>query len=982
MSLLNALNATTGINMLTGNQLIFASYDVEGSTAPTSYSWLTPDGSDVRAGGFGIDFDAGTGQALGGLVTLLSVDIGNNGGTPDFTISTDAVPLTSLTGLGIDLMTALFSGNDTIIGSDSGDDVLKGVAGNDSIVGEGGNDTIYGGLGNDTIYGGPGNNRLYGDADDDLIVEIGNDTIYGGNGNDRVRITQDFVSPLDAYYGGNGIDTIDFSAISNNGRHVSLLAGQWFSALGEPVSQEIVNGFENVIGGSGSETITGSDIANHIEGRGGNDTIFGGAGNDTLEGGTGNNLIYGVSGENRYIEGGRDSIYGGVNGDYVVITSSTVGDGDIFVGNAGRDTLDFSGISNAGRHIDLAANLWRNGAAQEIIRHFEDVIGGSGGERITGTAESNGIEGRGGNDTIIGNGGLDRLLGEDGDDLIYGGNSDDIIVGGSGNDTLFGGQGTNLYFYSEDSIGNDMIFGGGHDTIRLGRPGVTDFASFVLQSIEALQFVNLPPTTGDHELRLLDVHVRDGLAPDFAIRGRANDAFNGADRVSINMTTETSIDISGWQFTDWFNAGTVPVNREDRIAIIGDASHETMTGSRSADVLSGNQGNDIFRMIDPAGSANDTMAGGDGTDTVLVAGTGLFDLREARLSSIERLEFDNAVTGPQTVLLAGWQVAEPGNLDPHLEVIGTGRANVALNVQLGQTNAVDLSGWQMLNRVGLVEGRLSVEGTIFADSIIGTHVDDRIEGLDGNDTLESGDGIDRLLGGRGNDTYRVSLALDSRDEDRLSEEGGNGTDTLELLGHEAASLGWRRSGNVLVIEEAGSLGRAVIERHFGGLPTERIEQVQASDGLRFLKQGLIGTATADILVGASAAETLEGGGGNDIIAGGGAKDILRGGLGADVFVYNAVSDSTAAAAGRDTILDFSKAQGDRINLRMIDANTATGGDQAFAFIGLGPTAGAGTLAFTHSGGNTLIAADVDGGGADFAVLLAGIHTLTAGDFLL
>jgi hypothetical protein len=81
-------------------------------------------------------------------------------------------------------------------------------------------------------------------------------------------------------------------------------------------------------------------------------------------------------------------------------------------------------------------------------------------------------------------------------------------------------------------------------------------------------------------------------------------------------------------------------------------------------------------------------------------------------------------------------------------------------------------------------------------------------------------------------------------------------------------------------------------------------------------------------------------------------------------------------------MDFSRAQGDRISLRMIDANAGLAGDQAFAFLGLGATAGAGTLALAHVGGNTLVSADVDGGGADFAVLLAGIHTLTASDFLL
>ena len=158
--------------------------------------------------------------------------------------------------------------------------------------------------------------------------------------------------------------------------------------------------------------------------------------------------------------------------------------------------------------------------------------------------------------------------------------------------------------------------------------------------------------------------------------------------------------------------------------------------------------------------------------------------------------------------------------------------------------------------------------------------------------------------------------------------------------------------------------------------------LQATDTLRFMKSAPVGTATADVLVGASWAETLNGAAGDDIIVGSGSKDVLRGGLGADVFTYNALSDSSAAAAGRDTILDFSQAQGDRINLRRLDADAGLAGDQAFVLTGLGAPTGAGTLGYLHMGGNALVQADVDGNGADFSILLAGLHHLTEADFLL
>ena len=42
---------------------------------------------------------------------------------------------------------------------------------------------------------------------------------------------------------------------------------------------------ENAVGGNGDDTITGNDIANHLEGRGGRDTLNGGGGDDILTGG-------------------------------------------------------------------------------------------------------------------------------------------------------------------------------------------------------------------------------------------------------------------------------------------------------------------------------------------------------------------------------------------------------------------------------------------------------------------------------------------------------------------------------------------------------------------------------------------------------------------------------------------------------------------------------------------------------------------------
>jgi Ca2+-binding RTX toxin-like protein len=54
-------------------------------------------------------------------------------------------------------------------------------------------------------------------------------------------------------------------------------------------------------------------------------------------------------------------------------------------------------------------------------------------------------------------------------------------------------------------------------------------------------------------------------------------------------------------------------------------------------------------------------------------------------------------------------------------------------------------------------------------------------------------------------------------------------------------------------------------------------------------------------------DRIDGGAGNDVLIGGGGHDTLIGGAGADHFVF-------APGSGKDDILDFSSAEGDRIDL--------------------------------------------------------------------
>jgi Ca2+-binding RTX toxin-like protein len=73
-------------------------------------------------------------------------------------------------------------GDDTISGTDAGDDI-EGGGGDDDIDGEDGNDKAAGGPGRDRIEGFNGRDWLYGGAQNDFLFgERGNDWLFGGKG--------------------------------------------------------------------------------------------------------------------------------------------------------------------------------------------------------------------------------------------------------------------------------------------------------------------------------------------------------------------------------------------------------------------------------------------------------------------------------------------------------------------------------------------------------------------------------------------------------------------------------------------------------------------------------------------------------------------------------------------------------------------------------------------------------------------------------
>lgn len=135
-----------------------------------------------------------------------------------------------------------------------------------------------------------------------------------------------------------------------------------------------------------------------------------------------------------------------------------------------------------------------------------------------------------------------------------------------------------------------------------------------------------------------------------------------------------------------------------------------------------------------------------------------------------------------------------------------------------------------------------------------------------------------------------------------------------------------------------------------------------------------GFGSADLLKGGGADDTIDGGAGKDIINGQAGADSLTGGLGKDIFQFSKITDVTVA----DVITDLQDT--DHVNLTAIDADSTTGGNQAFHLVAaFSAHAGEAVLDFDVTrAGYTTLSLDTDGDGfADGRIQMAGDHSTFA-----
>ncbi|MFO1330649.1 MAG: cadherin-like domain-containing protein, partial [Rubrivivax sp.] len=386
------------------------------------------------------------------------------------------------------------------------------------------------------------------------------------------------------------------------------------------------------------------------------------------------------------------------------------------------------------------------------------------------------------------------------------------------------------------------------------------------------------------------------------------------------------------------------------ISIAG--ANDVRTGTAGDDVLNGGDGLDTLiglagRDTLNAGGGNDVLDGGaDGDAMSGGAGDDLYLVDNARDTVTEGVDGGNDVVQSSVTFVLGANVEQ-------LVLTGTAAANGTGNA--GANTITGNAGNNLLVGLGgadLIDGGAGVDGTSYLASTAGVNVG--LSGGVGSGGDAAGDvllNLENLTGSGQNDTLEGSSGNNVLDGDR-------GTDLASF-------------------EHAG--GAVTVSL----VPTGAQNTLGAGTDTLLNFEGLIGSGFGDTLTGNSAHNVLQGLGGNDVLTGGAGADTLTGGAGADRFVFAVLGDVSTANA-RDTITDFSHADGDIIHLLGIDADSKTGGDQAFSFIGTGAFGNrAGELRYVLSAGGATLQADLNGDGkADFSIELTGVTALVATDFVL
>lgn len=829
----------------------------------------------------------------------------------------------------------------------------------------------------------------------------GDDTLIGGDGDDIyiVDTTKDVVIEISALASG-GVDTVRSSVthtLTSNVENLELLGSSDLDATGNTLDNRLVgnSGANRLDGVTGADTMEGGDDLDVYVVNSADDVVIETNTSSSslqidlvevsvsytltknvewlqLMGATSINAT-GNASDNLLIANTGDNVFDGVSGDDTVSYSLaspyiTFINEDVEINEVAKPAL-------AGVTVSLAVSGAQatGGSGMDTLKNIDNLIGSRFSDRLTGNASANILDGGLGADVLTGGDGNDvyyvdaadlvietnaaktqidtvrssvsymlganletlELIGKEdihgtGNELqntLIGNDGDNLLDGAGGADRMEGGKGDDLYLVD----GFDTVIeasSGGTDTV-MTEVGILNDA--LPANVENLLLRGSANLTGKGNTLANVIYANIG---DNILDGVKNSSTSAKDTLSYEFGSMSGVRVNLSLLNTAQNTGGSGTDTLVGDPVVG-YGFQNLTGSYYDDILQG-----TAPTLDDSKAGDNVLNGLGGSDTVsyensAVSGVTIDLTLEGKaqitggsgtdtLWSIENITgstFDDVFFAS-----AGNNVLDGGN--------GTDTVSYARS---GNLVMVSLAISKLQNT-----GGSGMDTLLKIENMIGSDYNDTLTGNTGANRLDGGKGADTLQGGAGDDIYVLDHTGDT-----VIEKSAQGSDTVQTL------VDFTLGNNVENLE----------------LQADIITKQGADKGTgNTLNNLLTGNARDNILSGLS---------GNDALNGGGGQDILTGGTGKDFFAFSLVSDS--AVSTPDIIKDFTRSQGDKIDLSI-----PTFYDGTFKFIGTKAFSGAaGELRYQAQTNKTLVTGDTNGDkAADFAIELTGKLTLQASDFVL
>jgi Ca2+-binding RTX toxin-like protein len=628
---------------------------------------------------------------------------------------------------------------------------------------------------------------------------------------------------------------------------------------------------------------------------------------------------------------------------------------------------------------------------------------------------------------------IENAIGGSGNDYIVGNDSDNNLNGGKGDDTLDGGIGTDYGLYKESSMDCTISRTDNFCRITTKNEGID-----ILKNIEYIQFFdktidlsllgfsNLAPFGTDKTITLIEDGAYTFTTTDFGFMDTDGNnlstvkisdlplfgqlRFNGTLFSAGYEVSASDINLGKFTYTPPANAnGTLYSSFRFQVRDNGGMLNDGSDLSSSPNVIKFN-----VSPVNDAPTGNVSILGTAAQNQILTASNTLADtdglgtisylwLREGieikgatkttytltqtdvgktiavKASYIDSLGYSESMSSSATAIVADANDAPTGTV----KITGTA---IKGNTLIASNDLTDLDGlgtisYQWLNEdIAIPNAIQSTYKLTQADA--GKNICVKASYIDLQNTFESVTSNNILIAANKSPTGSVTIKGTSTYGSALSI-----TNTIkDADGIGKLSYTWQNDKTTLSTNATYTLEDSDIGKQVWAI----VSYTDKKGNLEELKSNVLdvtistkASAVNDILTGTDKADKLNGLAGNDSLIGGLGKDILTGGVGADVFKFNSVNDSSALQKQADTITDFKHAQGDKIDLSAIDANSSLPNDQSFTYIG--------TIAFSADATAQLRLDPKTGilygstnadNTPEFSILLSGVKSLVLEDLVL